>query len=110
MTSKSQKKEINEEEDYDLDAFLDEPPVSNFLSGDHESISPRELTFRKTEPKESFYSFANVAAFILACCIAHFVLVTQGFMGKAGMAKADSIVAKIQEFFQKYTIELPLEA
>jgi hypothetical protein len=99
-----------EEEDYDLDAVLDGPVISNFLSTEQETISPRELTFRKDEMRiseEPSYSVATVAAFILACCIAHFFLVTQGFMGTKGLAKMDAFAARVQEFFNKYSVHVP---
>lgn len=98
------------DDDYDLDAVLDEPPVSNFLAKEQEAISPRELTFRKDElrgPDETSFSFVNVAAFIMACCIAHFFLVTGGYIGKGGMTKLDRFVEKAEEFFTKHSIQIP---
>lgn len=112
MSGKVQKKQLllQEGEDYDIDAVLDEPAVSNFLSGDHETVSPRELTFRKDElgaTDEPGYSFTTVAAFILACCIAHFVLTTQGFLGARGMERLDTFATKVEEFFTKHSIHVP---
>ncbi|KIM25384.1 hypothetical protein M408DRAFT_331157 [Serendipita vermifera MAFF 305830] len=102
--------EITEVDEYDLDAALDGPVVSNFLEKDRETISPRELTFRKDEmhiSEEPAYPLATVAAFIMACCIAHWVLVTQGFLGKHGWEKLDNVVDSIQEFFTKHSITIP---
>lgn len=100
----------NEDDEYDLDAVLDEPPVSNFMSKDHETISPRELTFRKNElrvSEEPAFPLATVAAFIMACCLAHFILVTQGFLGTKGLEKLDGFAARVQDFFNKYSIHVP---
>ena len=99
-----------QEEDYDLDAALDGPVVSNFLEKDRENISPRELTFRKDEmglPEEPSYPLANVIAFIMACCLAHWILVTQGYMGKSGWTKLDGFVNSTQEFFARHSITIP---
>jgi hypothetical protein len=101
---------VDEDEDYDLDAALDGPVVSNFMSQEHESITPRELTFRKDElrvSEEPSYPLATVAAFIMACCIAHFLLVTQGFLGAKGLAKLDDFAARVQDFFNKHSIHVP---
>ena len=99
-----------QDDEYDLDAALDGPTVSNFLEKDRETISPRELTFRKDEmglPEEPSYPLATVVAFIMACCIAHWILVTQGFLGKSGWTKLDNIAESIQDFFTRHSITVP---
>lgn len=95
------------DDNYDLDAALDETPVSNFLPQEYETISSRELRNEIHSPDDSGFSFTNVAAFILSCCIAHFLLVTQGFLGKDGWSKLDNVAEKVQEFFTKGAIQLP---
>jgi hypothetical protein len=103
-----------QEEDYDLDAALDGPVISNFLEKNRENISPRELTFRKDEPsllvsEEPSYPLETVVAFILACCLAHFayIIVTKQFLGTNGWGKLDGFVARINEFFTKHSIHVP---
>jgi hypothetical protein len=103
-----------QEDEYDLDAALDGPVVSNFLEKDRENISPRELTFRKDEPsplvsEEPAYPIATIVAFIMACCLAHFgyILVTKQFLGTNGWGKLDTFVARVNEFFVKYSINVP---
>ncbi len=91
-------------EDSDDELDLDGPVTSNFLAGDQTQLSTRELTLNEKPQTESLFSLAGVAAFILACSLAHFLLVTQGFMGKAGIQKADAIAEWIQKFFAKYSI------
>lgn len=90
--------------DEEFDDYLDGPITSNFLSEDQTKLKPREIDVPK---QDVGYPLASVAAFILACCIAHFLLVTQGFMGKAGIAKADSVADWLREFFAKYSIHYP---
>ena len=103
-----------QEEEYDLDAALDGPVVSNFLEKGRENISPRELTFRNDKPsllisEEPSYPLATVIAFIVACCLAHFVyiLVTKGWLRNDGWGKLDGFVARVNEFFVKYSIHIP---
>jgi hypothetical protein len=96
--------EVND--DYDLDAALDEAPVSNFLPQEQEIISKRE-ELELQSPDETGISFTTVVAFIMSCCIAHFILVTGGFTGKTGMAKLDGFAEKLQDFFTKYSIQIP---
>jgi len=109
------KLQVQEEEDYDLDAALDGPVVSNFLEKDRENISPRELTFRKDEPsrfisEEPSYPLASVMAFIMACCLAHlaYILLTKRLLGTVdGWSKLDEFAARVKEFFAKHSITIP---
>ena len=93
-----------EEEEYDLNA----PPVSNFMSGDYESISPRELTFRDAPPgPEISFPMTTFIAFVMAVSLAHFVLVTQGFLGKKGMEKQEAVWKWVEGILTKWSITLP---
>ena len=93
-----------EEEEYDLNA----PPVSNFMSGDYETISPRELTFRDAPPgPEMRLSMTTFIAFVMAVSLAHFILVTQGFLGKKGTEKQEAVWNWLEGILTKWSITLP---
>lgn len=93
-----------EEEEYDLDV----PPVSNFMSGDYENISPRELTFRDAPPgPEMSFPMTTFIAFVMAASLAHFLLVTQGFLGKKGMEKQEAVWKWVEGILTKWSIVLP---
>ena len=63
----------HDESDYDLDG---PGVVSNFITQEHDTTVPRNR-------EEASYPLATVAAFIMACCIAHFLLKGMG-MAKLG--------------------------
>jgi len=93
-----------DDDEYDLNA----PPVSNFMSGDYEHISPRELTFRDTptSPGMSF-PMTTFIALVMAASLAHFILVTQGFLGKKGMEKQEAVWKWVEGILTKWSITLP---
>ena len=93
-----------DDEEYDLDA----PVVSNFMSRDYESISPRELTFREAPPgPEMGFSMTTFIAFLMAASLAHFILVTQGFLGKKGTEKQEAVWNWVEGILTKWSITLP---
>ena len=92
------------DDEYDLDA----PAVSNFLSREYETISPRELTFRDTAPgQEVGFPLTTVVAFVLAASVAHWLLVTQGFLGKQGTARQEAVWKWFEGVLTKWSIALP---
>ncbi len=94
----------DEEEEYHLDA----PPVSNFMSRDYETISPREHTFRDAPPRPAMsFPMTTFIAFIMAVSLAHFILVTQGFLGTKGTEKQEAVWNWVEGILTKWGITLP---
>jgi len=94
----------DEEEEYDVNA----PPVSNFMGGDYESISPREFTFREAPPGPDVgFPLTTFVAFLMAASLAHFFLVTQGFLGKKGTEKQEAVWKWVEHILTKWSIALP---
>jgi len=93
-----------DDEEYDLDA----PAVSNFMSREYETISPRELTFRAAPPRPQIgFSMTTFVALVMAACLAHFILVTQGFLGKKGVERQEALWKWLEDFLTKWSIPLP---
>jgi hypothetical protein len=104
QTTNTHDEEEEEEEEYDLNT----PPVSNFMSGDYEHISPRELTFREAPPgPEMSFPMTTFIAFVMAVGLAHFILVTQGFLGKKGAEKEEAVWKWVEGILTKWSITLP---
>ena len=92
------------EEEYDLSA----PSVSNFLSAEYEAISPRELTFRNAPPgPETSFPMTTFIAFVMAASLAHFLLVTQGFLGTRGLERQEAVWKWLEGVLAKWSIALP---
>ena len=93
-----------EEEEYDLNA----PPVSNFMSGEYETISARESTSRGAPPGPGMsLPMTTFIAFVMAVSLAHFILVTQGFLGKKGTEKQEAVWNWVEGILTKWGITQP---